>query len=58
VDGNATLQVEMTDRGEGGEEDSIGITLWDKDGGMWFSSRWDGTRTIEQGLGGGNVVVR
>ena len=57
IDGNATLQVTLTDNGEPGANDSLGITLWDKNGGLWFSSRWDGTKTIEQTLGGGNVVV-
>jgi hypothetical protein len=28
--------------------DSIAITLWDKDGGLWFASKWDGTKTVEQ----------
>jgi hypothetical protein len=58
IDGNATLQVTMTDRGEPGSTDTIGITLWNKDGGLWFSSNWSGTRTLEQSLAGGNLVVR
>ncbi len=58
IDGNATLQVTMTDKGEPGSYDTIGITVWNKAGGLWFASRWDGTRTIEQLLGGGNLVAR
>ena len=58
VDGNATLRVTMTDAGEPGSNDKIGITVWDKAGGLWFSSNWDGANTQEQLLGGGNVVVR
>jgi hypothetical protein len=57
IDGNATLQVTMTDRGEPGMPDSLAITLWDKNGGLWFSSRWSGTATAEQTLGGGNLIV-
>jgi len=57
VDGNATLQVTMTDKGEPGSSDSIGITVWNKNGGLWFASKWDGAKTIEQILGGGNLVV-
>jgi hypothetical protein len=57
VDGNATLQVMMTDRGEPGCSDTIGITVWNKAGGLWFASNWNGTRTIEQTLAGGNLVV-
>ena len=56
--GNLTLQLNMTDRGEPGSTDTIGITVWDSAGGLWHASKWNGTRTIEQMLGGGNVVVR
>jgi len=62
LDGNGTLQVTMTDTGSDG--DTIGITLWDKNGGLWFSSNWQTAslpKTAEQKLGaspgGGNVVV-
>jgi hypothetical protein len=58
VDGNATLQVTMTDKGEPGSADTIGITLWNKAGGLWFSSRYENARTVEQLLGGGNLVVK
>jgi hypothetical protein len=58
IDGNGTLQVTMTDKGEPGNYDTIGITLWNKSGGLWFASTWDGTKTLEQLLGGGNLAVR
>jgi len=58
VDGNATLQVTMDDNGEPGSSDTLGITVWNKSGGLWFASRWDGARTVEQLLDGGNLVVR
>jgi ribosomal protein L18E len=57
IDGNATLQVTMTDRGEPGSSDSIGTTVWAKTGGLYFSSNWNGTQTVEQTLGGGNLQV-
>jgi hypothetical protein len=57
IDGNATLQVTMTDNGEPGSSDKIGITVWNKSGGLWFSSNWNGTQTVEQTLSGGNLVV-
>jgi hypothetical protein len=58
VDGNATLRVTMTDAGEPGSSDQIGINIWNKSGGLWFSSNWSGTKTLEQLLKGGNLVVR
>jgi hypothetical protein len=58
IDGNATLILKMTDKGEPGSSDTIGITLLSKRGGLYFSSNWDGTKTVEQMLAGGNLVVR
>lgn len=57
IAGNGTLQVTMADKGETGSSDTIGITLWNRSGGLWFSSNWNGTVTVEQALGGGNLVV-
>jgi hypothetical protein len=60
--GNLIFQVDMTDRGEPGNTDSIAITVWDGST-LLFSSNW-GTpaggalpKTNEQVLSGGNLVV-
>jgi hypothetical protein len=58
IGGNNTFQMEMTDRGEPGSADTIGINLWNDGGGLLHSSNWNGTRTIEQLIVGGNLVVR
>lgn len=58
IDGNASIQLTLTDRGEPGSADSLGITVHNRAGGLWFSSNWDGTRTVEQTLNGGNIQVR
>ena len=34
ADGNAALQVVMTDNGEPGSADSMGMTVWNKAGGL------------------------
>ena len=57
VDGGALLQVVMTDRGEPGNMDGIAITVWNKDGGLWYASNWNGVNTAEQILSGGNLRV-
>jgi hypothetical protein len=57
VDGNASLHVEMTDKGEPGTFDMIAITVWNKDGGLWFASHWDINKTAEQQLAAGNLKV-
>jgi hypothetical protein len=36
----------------------IGEARWTRSGGLWFSSSWCGTATVEETLDGGNVVVR
>jgi hypothetical protein len=58
VDGGATLQLSMTDKGEPGSADLIGITVWNKAGGVYFASNWNGTKAIEQTIAGGNLRVR
>jgi len=57
VEGNGTLQVNMTDAGDPGSSDKIGIVVYNKAGGVWFSSYWNGTATVQQILNGGNLVV-
>jgi hypothetical protein len=54
--GNLTLQVTMTDMGEPGSSDTIAITLWNGNK-LLFSSSWSGSKTVQQVLGGGNLVV-
>jgi hypothetical protein len=58
IDGNATLQVSIVDNGEPGSNDTISITVWNKSGGLWFTSNWNGTTYVQQTLGGGNLQVR
>lgn len=58
IDGNATLQLWITDNGDPGSSDTLAIQVLSKDGGTWLTSNWDGgTRTVEQVLGGGNLSV-
>jgi hypothetical protein len=56
VGGGLSLRITLTDRGESGADDSIGIALWDGNQ-LVFSSEWNGARTVEGPLGGGNLVV-
>ena len=38
--------------------DWIGVSLWHKDtGSLLFSSEWNGVKTVEKQLNGGNLVV-
>jgi hypothetical protein len=54
--GNLALQVTLTDKGEPGASDSIGISLWNGNT-LVFSSQWTGAQTSETTLNGGNLVV-
>ena len=57
ADGSATYEVSLTDNGDPGSSDTIAITVRDATGALWFSSNWNGAKTVEQPLGGGNNVV-
>jgi len=56
IAGNLTLQLTLTDRGEPGSADTIGVTLWNG-ATLLFSSEWSGAKTLEGPLAGGNTVV-
>ena len=53
---NLTLQITLTDKGNPGTNDSLGITLWDGNT-LLFSSAWKGGKTQELPLAGGNLVI-
>jgi len=55
--GNLRLKADMTDRGEPGIDDSIGLTLTTSRGVLLYSSDWSGIETAEMLLSGGNIVV-
>jgi hypothetical protein len=55
--GNLTLQMTMTDKGDPGSSDTIGISLWDGNT-LLFSSEWNGSKTLEKILGGGSLVTK
>jgi hypothetical protein len=55
--GNCTMKVNMIDNGEPGSSDMIGITVFDKNGGMYYSSRWEKNETQMQLLANGNLAV-
>jgi hypothetical protein len=55
VDGGATLQMTMTN----GSPDAVGIVVYKKSGGVWFSSSWDTAtgKTLEKPLLYGDYVM-
>jgi hypothetical protein len=58
VAGNAKLDVIMKDNGQPGSSDLIGVSLWGSNGKLLFSSNWNGTKTVKQLLGGGNLSIK
>jgi len=54
--GNLTLQMALTDKGEPGSYDMLAITVWDGST-LLLSSQWDGTKTVQKPLDGGNMVI-
>jgi len=58
-DGNATIQVIMKDVAEPGKDlDLLGITVWNKTGGVWYSSNWNGSKTVSQPIAKGNLNIQ
>ncbi len=55
--GNLLLKADMTDKGEPGDADSIGLTLTTSNGELLYSSDWTGIETQEMVLAAGNIVV-
>ncbi len=55
--GGYTLQMAMLDNGEPGATDTISFELTNS-GAVVFSSNWDGVKTAQKVLSGGNVVAR
>jgi hypothetical protein len=59
VDPQASLRLTVDDNGSpGASADTIGITVWNRQGQLWFSSNWDGMKTIEQPIAAGSIRVR
>lgn len=56
IDGNATLQVSMTGGSTNNAPAKIAITVWNKNGSMWYASNWSGA-TTEQTLNAGDIVI-
>lgn len=57
ISGNATIQLVMADLGEPGTYDVLAVTVWNNTGGLWFSSNWNGVKTLEQQIENGNIQV-
>ncbi len=55
----ATIDLTLKDFGEphAVNGDTIGITVWDKNGSLLYSSNWTGVKTVEQTLDGGNIQI-
>jgi hypothetical protein len=59
VDLNGSIRVTMDDNGHPGVlSDTLGVTVLNRQGALWFTSYWDGSKTVEQLIESGNVHVR
>jgi predicted extracellular nuclease len=59
IDADATLRVTLDDNAKPGAlVDTVGVTVWNSAGQLWFSSNWTGARTIEQPIVRGDIGVR
>ena len=56
--GSLDLAITLSDMGEPGDKDSIGVTLYGSTGSLLYSSGWQVSRTLEKELSGGNIIVQ
>ena len=57
IDDSATLFASFVDNGQPATSDTLAVTLLAKNGGLSFSSKWNGSHTIDQTIDGGNINV-
>ncbi len=59
LDTRATVRITLDDNGRPGALiDRLGITVWNRSNQLWFSSNWDGTKTVDQTIAAGDVRVQ
>lgn len=57
VEANDALIITFHDNGSPGNNDTLGVSLYNGQT-LRYSSTWNGTATIEQNLGGGNLSAK
>jgi hypothetical protein len=61
IQGNCIMQLDLFDGvySSPAKPDSLGITIYKNGGGIWFSSKWNGTKTVRKAINndGGNISV-
>ena len=53
IEGNCIMQLDMFD----GNPDQLAVTVYRNGGGIWYSSRWDGSKTLQKILANGSLTV-
>jgi hypothetical protein len=59
IEGNCVMQLDVYDKDVPpfGTADSLGVVVYRKAGGVWFSNNWVVTKTVEAALCGGDLSV-
>jgi hypothetical protein len=59
IEPDATLRITLDDNAKPGVfVDTVGITVWNSAGQLWFSSNWSSGKTIEQPIVRGDIGVK
>jgi multimeric flavodoxin WrbA len=53
IDGGAIMQITATN----GNPDQLGITVQKSKGGLWYSSNWQGGKTVEKAIFSGDILL-
>jgi hypothetical protein len=55
---DALLLIEATDTGQPGRTNTLVVSMWDRAGGLWLSTNWDGVQPLEDVIVRGSLRVR
>jgi hypothetical protein len=59
LEGNSVFQMDITDgHAAPGVGDTIGISVQRKSGGMWFTLKWNGLKTVQKPIAAGEISVQ
>ena len=57
IEGGAQLQVELCDASPANGGDQIAITFYRKTGGVWYTIKWTGVKTVKKLIDSGVISV-
>jgi hypothetical protein len=57
LDSACVLQLAVTDSNSTATKDKLALTVNKSGGGLWFSSKWDGVKSVEKDITSGDIKI-